>query len=129
MAYVFLLILGLYFNIKQGGDLTASTAATFEDCIADCDQTPGCIDVSYVAPSCYMKSELGTPSYNHVWTAKVLQSAQDTFTFPTVPDRPLKNGIEEDTGGPYVYPDAPVATLTPSPPPGESCLCFCFGLR
>jgi hypothetical protein len=54
-----------------GGDLAAANSATFESCIETCANTTGCIDVSYVAPSCYMKSQLGTPeNRDWVWTAK-----------------------------------------------------------
>ncbi|KAJ9630987.1 hypothetical protein H2203_001515 [Taxawa tesnikishii (nom. ined.)] len=53
-----------------GGDLASGQASSFEDCINQCDSTTGCIDVSYVAPMCYMKSTLGTPSStSYVWTA------------------------------------------------------------
>ncbi|KAI1325172.1 hypothetical protein F5Y16DRAFT_423236 [Xylariaceae sp. FL0255] len=58
-----------------GGDLSALNTDNFEDCINACDNTDGCIDVSYVAPSCYMKSTLGTPSYpGYVWTAKLIET-------------------------------------------------------
>ena len=33
-------------------------AVSFEDCVEACDTTPTCIDVSYVAPACYLKSSL-----------------------------------------------------------------------
>ncbi len=43
-----------------GGDLKGVEAATFVDCVEACDTTPDCIDVSYVAPACYLKSSLTT---------------------------------------------------------------------
>jgi hypothetical protein len=43
-----------------GGDLKGVDAATFAGCVEACDTTPDCIDVSYVAPACYMKSSLTT---------------------------------------------------------------------
>ncbi|KAJ8114810.1 hypothetical protein OPT61_g3395 [Boeremia exigua] len=55
-----------------GGDLGASSAASFEDCINDCDTVTGCIDVSFVWPStCYKKNKLKTATDNgSVWTAR-----------------------------------------------------------
>ncbi|KAH0433894.1 kelch domain-containing protein [Colletotrichum camelliae] len=43
-----------------GGDLKAVDAPTFQACIETCDSTPGCIDVAYVGPACYMKDKLNT---------------------------------------------------------------------
>ena len=54
-----------------GSDLPATTAATFAGCIDACDSTAGCVDVSYVGKSCYLKSQATTAlSRDWVWTAK-----------------------------------------------------------
>jgi hypothetical protein len=55
-----------------GGDLSTTTTDTFAQCIEACSTTSGCIDVSYAAPSCYMKSALNDPvdGRSWVWTAK-----------------------------------------------------------
>ncbi|KAJ9635082.1 hypothetical protein H2199_008568 [Coniosporium tulheliwenetii] len=59
-----------------GGDMGATSAATFEGCIAACDASPGCIDVSYVGTACYLKDRLNTAlNWGHVWTAKKIIEA------------------------------------------------------
>ncbi|KAF9700726.1 hypothetical protein EKO04_001397 [Ascochyta lentis] len=67
-----------------GGDMSASSAASFEECINDCDTTQGCVDVSFVWPnSCYKKNKLTTAVDNgSVWTArkKVTASTGGTST-------------------------------------------------
>ncbi|KAK4096022.1 hypothetical protein N658DRAFT_528043 [Parathielavia hyrcaniae] len=70
-----------------GNDLTATATATFEDCIAACDENAECVDVSYVAPACYLKNAVGDMTQpSHVWTAKQLQPSgsvpKGTITCP-----------------------------------------------
>ncbi|KAK4124723.1 hypothetical protein N657DRAFT_670636 [Parathielavia appendiculata] len=102
-----------------GNDLAATTAATFEDCIAACDENTDCVDVSYVAPSCYLKKALGDMTQvGHVWTAKQLQSPGSVFSFPTVTPMDPGSGTEENFEGPFEFEPAPIATLGPVPPPG-----------
>ena len=67
-----------------GGDLSSTNTDTFADCISACETTEGCIDVSYVYGSCYLKSELTTLSCTTgVWTAvqkDVPDSDSSSFT-------------------------------------------------
>ncbi len=55
-----------------GGDLAATNTDTFAECIEACSTTTGCIDVSYAAPSCYMKKAVNDLIEDRawVWTAK-----------------------------------------------------------
>ncbi|KAL1651838.1 hypothetical protein SLS61_005209 [Didymella pomorum] len=55
-----------------GGDMGASSPGSFEECIKDCDSTPGCIDVSFAWPnSCYKKNKLTIAlDNNSIWTAR-----------------------------------------------------------
>jgi hypothetical protein len=57
-----------------GGDLASQGGlASFEDCIALCDATANCIDVSYGpgGGNCWMRSILGTPSSNGgIWPGR-----------------------------------------------------------
>ncbi|KAK4102316.1 hypothetical protein N658DRAFT_506504 [Parathielavia hyrcaniae] len=102
-----------------GNDLEATSAATFEDCIAACDENTDCVDVSYVAPSCYLKHTVGDMAQvGYVWTAKQLKSPGSVFGFPTVTPMDPGSGIEEDFEGPIEFEPAPIATLGPVPPPG-----------
>ena len=57
-----------------GGDLAATNTDTFEACINACDTTAGCIDVSYVGQSCYMKNQLrdAITDRDWIWTAKLV---------------------------------------------------------
>ena len=48
----------IYDQEYYGGDLSAIGAATFKDCIAICDWTTSCVDVSWVNGICYMKQQL-----------------------------------------------------------------------
>jgi hypothetical protein len=50
----------------------ASSPGSFEECITDCDNTPGCIDVSFAWPnSCYKKNKLTIAlDNNSIWTAR-----------------------------------------------------------
>ena len=59
-----------------GGDIAAKDTDTFEACILACEGTAGCIDVSYVGSTCYMKSQLGDAITDRdwIWTAKVVAS-------------------------------------------------------
>ena len=48
-------------------------AYTLDDCINLCDQTSGCIDVSYARGNpgaCYLKNAQNQPNYNNVWGAR-----------------------------------------------------------
>ncbi|OCK78534.1 hypothetical protein K432DRAFT_356620 [Lepidopterella palustris CBS 459.81] len=77
----------------HGGDMSSTVTNTFEECIAACDATPGCVDVSYLGSgSCYMKNELTSlnPS-SLVWTAtKFINGVEDT---PITCDNNHSNGI------------------------------------
>ncbi|KXX80938.1 Plasma kallikrein [Madurella mycetomatis] len=54
-----------------GVDLTATSEPNFSACMDKCDSTQDCVDVSFVAPYCYMKSSITTPLRRaHVWTGK-----------------------------------------------------------
>jgi predicted heme/steroid binding protein len=59
-----------------GGDLlTVDSITTFQTCMDACDATTGCIDVSWVTGSCYLKNELTTPSeLSHVWTGRRVET-------------------------------------------------------
>ncbi|KAB2570712.1 hypothetical protein DBV05_g10607 [Lasiodiplodia theobromae] len=53
-----------------GGDMKEVDTASFEACLEACDQNTGCVAVSYVAPSCYLKNVLNTPNaVSYVWGA------------------------------------------------------------
>ncbi|KAK4188071.1 hypothetical protein QBC35DRAFT_497327 [Podospora australis] len=56
----------------DGGDVGAEDAATFEECIALCDENHRCNDVSFVHGRCYMKQATNGPlsTAGHVWTAR-----------------------------------------------------------
>lgn len=58
-----------------GGDVGATSTATFEACIDACAATAGCIDVSYAGEACYMKNKLeAAQNRDWVWTAKLVES-------------------------------------------------------
>lgn len=104
-----------------GNDLDATATESFEACIAACDKNEKCVDVSFVAPSCYMKSAAeGTPSEAaHVWTAKQLKTASQVGLWPTVGNSDPGEGEEIfDFSEPIELPGAPVAQLGPVAPPG-----------
>jgi predicted heme/steroid binding protein len=58
-----------------GGDLlTVDSTTTFQTCMDACDATTGCIDVSWVWGSCYLKNEVNTASeLSHVWTGRQIK--------------------------------------------------------
>jgi hypothetical protein len=61
------------------------TASSFAACIDFCAGTPGCVDVSYVHGSCYMKNVLNIAnSVSYVWSAKLVPV--DTSPRITCPD-------------------------------------------
>lgn len=83
-----------------GGDLKGVEAETFEDCVEACDAVEGCIDVSYVAPACYLKSSLTTlQDAGYVSTALFIGR-------PAVPDPvvPLSCVDNKDNGTHYASP-------------------------
>jgi len=64
-----------------GGDFLGVETETFEACLNACDKDARCIDVSYVAPACYMKDTLTTHSEaGHVWNARYIGQASPTLT-------------------------------------------------
>ncbi|KAK6076275.1 glyoxal oxidase precursor [Seiridium cupressi] len=71
---------GLSFLIEcgvdhAGGDLTSTSASSFEACIDACAHNPQCVEVSMSGSACYLKSTLGAPVSNGVWGAKLVSSA------------------------------------------------------
>jgi predicted heme/steroid binding protein len=58
-----------------GGDLlTVDSTTTFQTCMDACDATTGCIDVSWVWGSCYLKNEVNTATeLSHVWTGRQIK--------------------------------------------------------
>ena len=62
-----------------GGDFAAVQTDTFEECLNKCDTSFGCIDVAYVAPSCYLKKTEATPvKAQNVWGARAVESPAPT---------------------------------------------------
>lgn len=62
---------------RYGGDFAARGTAGLEGCMAACDATQGCIDVSYVGDAnngqCYMKNQINPGlSNSNVWGARKL---------------------------------------------------------
>jgi hypothetical protein len=69
-----------------GGDLTAVDSATFESCMDVCDSTTGCLDVSWVSGSCYMKNTLTTASQSqNVWTGRLVTPSTPSASSTPVP--------------------------------------------
>lgn len=103
-----------------GGDFKEVDTPTFEECLEACDNNAGCVALSYVAPSCYLKSELMTPvSVSYVWGAVVKKAATDLYAFPTVADKPLDAGATESMMASIMTLESPpLATLGPVAPPG-----------
>lgn len=73
------------FNIQcgvdyYGGDLTLTSESSFENCIATCENTAGCIVVSFTGSTCYMKNKnYGAQANANVWAAtKVSTTAPGT---------------------------------------------------
>ena len=83
-----------------GGDLKGVGAATFEDCVDACDATEGCIDVSYVAPACYLKSSL-TALQDAGYVSTALFVGRPTVADPVVPLSCVDN---KDNGTKYATP-------------------------
>lgn len=55
-----------------GGDLKSIDSTTFQSCMDTCDTTTGCIDVSWVWGTCYMKNALNSKVIlGHVWTGRM----------------------------------------------------------
>ncbi len=64
-----------------GGDMSSRNTNTFKECVDACGSTPGCVDVAYSAPSCYLKNTLTAPrSSSHVWTAVRRDADADPLT-------------------------------------------------
>lgn len=61
-----------------GGDMQSLDTATIELCMDACDRTDGCVDVSFVYGTCYMKNAIngnGTPA-GHVWTGRQVKTPE-----------------------------------------------------
>ncbi|EOD43076.1 putative Apple protein [Neofusicoccum parvum UCRNP2] len=103
-----------------GGDFKEVDVPTFEECLEACDNNDGCVALSYVAPSCYLKNDLMAPvAVSYVWGAVVKKAAKDLYTFPTVTDQALEAGATESMmAGVMTLESPPLATLGPVSPPG-----------
>ena len=61
-----------------GGDMKSVGTDTFEACMDACDVTAGCIDVSWVWGTCYLKDKIGTGSaLGHVWTGRQIITPEE----------------------------------------------------
>lgn len=58
----------------EAGDMSMATVMTFEGCLDICDSTEGCIDITFVGKSCYLKNKIvGKPvKRDYVWNARYL---------------------------------------------------------
>jgi hypothetical protein len=62
-----------------GGDMQALDSATIELCMDACDRTDGCVDVSFVYGTCYLKNAINgdaTP-VGHVWTGRQVKTPEE----------------------------------------------------
>ncbi|KAK4204579.1 hypothetical protein QBC40DRAFT_216824 [Triangularia verruculosa] len=83
----FLVLCGVDYG---GGDMNAAQADTFSECMDLCAETTGCVDVSYVGASCYLKRALGplNPA-GHVWTGKRITGSRTTTAASSTPTSTL----------------------------------------
>jgi hypothetical protein len=60
-----------------GNDMFATEVENFEACIEQCNTQSGCVDVSYVYGTCYLKNSLSNSpaALGYVWTAKYIGGA------------------------------------------------------
>lgn len=74
--------------------METSSPASFEECINDCDNVQGCVDVSFVWPnSCYKKNKLTTTVDNGaVWTARKRGTAPNGGTGTDI----IKDPVTQD---------------------------------
>ncbi|KAF2812620.1 uncharacterized protein BDZ99DRAFT_558824, partial [Mytilinidion resinicola] len=62
-----------------GNDFGVSWVSSFEECLATCDSTTGCVAVSYNGGACYPKSSIaGGETATGVWAAKKVISCPDS---------------------------------------------------
>ncbi|KAK4174304.1 hypothetical protein QBC36DRAFT_243675 [Triangularia setosa] len=66
-----------------GGDISASSQATFNGCLDACDSASGCIGVAYAGDQCYLKGTLNPPAeVAHVWGARLASVQPATSSTP-----------------------------------------------
>lgn len=61
-----------------GGDMQSLDTATIELCMDACDRADGCVNVSFVYGTCYLKKIIngdGTPA-GHVWTGRQVKTSE-----------------------------------------------------
>ncbi|KAK0664545.1 hypothetical protein QBC41DRAFT_380293 [Cercophora samala] len=76
----FLVLCGVDYG---GGDMSAAQTETFAGCMDLCGGTAGCVDVSYVGGSCYLKRALGPLNVaGHVWTGRRITGSSTTTGAP-----------------------------------------------
>ncbi|KAI7324666.1 WSC-domain-containing protein [Hortaea werneckii] len=64
-----------------GGDLTAQSVGSFQECIDACAKNANCVDVSLSGSACYLKSSLGAAVPNvAVWGAKLVIASSSSST-------------------------------------------------
>jgi hypothetical protein len=68
-----------------GGDfLTVPHETTFQSCMDVCDSTTGCVDVSWVWGTCYLKNKLTEGvALSHVWTGRPIEEEKAKETGAT----------------------------------------------
>ncbi|KAK4663961.1 uncharacterized protein QC763_501310 [Podospora pseudopauciseta] len=76
----FLVLCGVDYG---GGDMSAAQTGTFAGCMDLCAETSGCVDVSFVGGSCYLKRALGPlNTAGHVWTGRRITRPSTTTGAP-----------------------------------------------
>lgn len=66
-----------------GGDMSNLQAPSLEDCVGACQTTAGCVAISYVGGTCYLKSTLNPGVSNSAVTGASLQSSTGSSSSTT----------------------------------------------
>ncbi|KFY85691.1 hypothetical protein V500_08192 [Pseudogymnoascus sp. VKM F-4518 (FW-2643)] len=99
----------------EAGDMSLTTVMTFEGCLDICDSTEGCIDVTYVGKSCYLKNKLvGKPvKKDYVWNARYLgPGPSPTITSSMVTATPKACSFSGNNIDPVVNSDVDTSIVT-----------------
>lgn len=72
---------------SYGGDISGGASTSLSACLNTCDQTTGCIDVSYTGGNCWLKSSLSTFYANRgvISGKKLISSTTTTSAVSTTP--------------------------------------------
>ncbi|KAK8232248.1 hypothetical protein HDK90DRAFT_467432 [Phyllosticta capitalensis] len=103
---------------RAGADIGNTNPGSFTGCMASCDNTPGCVDVSWAAPNgpCYLKNSFaGNANQNaNIWGAKLSVKGTGPVSSSSAVSTTAPVSAVQSTSSPLVTPSAASSAVVSS---------------